>query len=64
MSTRNFIGSDQNSSHPLLDDCGWRVQRLCEVVVYLTRVNSVYCVMGLYANGIYARDERHPTLVS
>ena len=28
-------------------------------LTYLTRVNTAYRVMHLYANGIYARDKRH-----
>ena len=63
MSTRNFIGSGQNSAHPLLDRDGWRVQQLPGVVVNLTRANTAYRVTHLYANGIYVRDERHPMIL-
>ena len=53
MSTRNFIGSGQNSAKtPLLDRDGQRVQQLRRVVDYLTRLNTAHRVMCLYVNGI------------
>ena len=63
MSTRNFIGSAKNSAHPLLDCDGHRVQQLRRVVVYLMPMNTAYPVMHLYANGIYAHDERHARIL-
>ena len=35
------------------------VVSLSSVVACLTHVNTAYLVTHLYANGIYARDERH-----
>ena len=35
------------------------IQQFRGVVAYLTRVNTVYRVTHLYANGICARDECH-----
>ena len=35
------------------------IQQFRGVVAYLTRVNTVYRLTHLYANGIYAHDERH-----
>ena len=64
MSTGNFIGSGQNSAHPLLDRDGYRVQQSQGgIVAYLTRVNTAYRVTHLYANEIYARDERHAIIL-
>ena len=59
MSTRNFIGSGQNSAHPLLDDRGKRVQRLRKVVAYLIRVNTECRMTHLFTNRICTCDERH-----
>ena len=57
MSTRNFIGSDQNSAHPSLDD-RWitHIQQSRRVVAYLTRMHRETC---LNANRIYMHDECH-----
>ena len=63
MSTRNFIGSGQNSAHPLLDRGELRVQQLRGVVVYLTRVNTAYRMTHLYANEIYGRDEHYAMIL-
>ena len=35
------------------------IQQFRGVVAYLTRVNTAYCLTHLYANRIYAHDERH-----
>ena len=35
------------------------IQQFRVVIAYLMRVNNAYRVTHLYANGIYARDERH-----
>ena len=63
MSTRNFIGCAKNSAHPLPDRDGYRVQQLRGVVAYLVCVNTAYLVTHLYANGIYARFERHAMIL-
>ena len=51
MSTRNFIGSRQNSAHPLLNDRWIALEQLRGVVTYIIRVNTAYHVTCLYANG-------------
>ena len=63
LSTRSFIGSVQNSAHPLPERGGLRLQQLRGVVAYLTRVNTAYSVTHLYANEIYARDECHAMIL-
>ena len=59
MPTRNFIGSGQDSAHPLLDRDGQHVQQLRGVVANLMRLNTTYRVTHLYANEIYVRDQRY-----
>ena len=56
MSTRNFIGSGQNSAHPLLDRDGQGVQQI-------TLGSCVFNAHDLYTNEIYGRDERHAMIL-
>ena len=63
MSTRNFIGSGQNSAHPLLDHDGQCVQQLHGVFAYLMHVHTACHVTHLYANGSYARDKCHAMIL-
>ena len=63
MSTKNFIGSCQNSTHSLLDDRlkarSAMTQGSC---VFNSRAHRVPRDSS-YANGIYARDERHAMIL-
>ena len=63
MSTRNFIGSGQNSAHPLLDDRWIARSAITRGSCVLNAREHAYSVMRLVANGIYARDERSTMIV-
>ena len=58
MSTRNFIGSGQNSTHPLLDDRWIARSAITQGSCVLSM--REHLVSHLYANKIYVCDDRNP----